>query len=708
MAASDLSIASPFTRQAVVETRHEEASVWLFVVKTLVAFFLTGWIAMRFALPAPSTAMLTTVIVANRQSGMVLAKSFYRAIGTLAGAAAAITIVASFPQQRDLFLLALSLWIGVCAGGATLYRNFKSYAFVLGGYTAAIVAVPVIDNPPGVFDSSWARISEVLLGLAVSGIVNDVIFPSRMRDVLRRAAREQFSHFVEFVRDSTRGNVAREAMENAHLRFVRAAVTLEDLRSSVVFEDAEARARSGHLRLFNQRFMAASTTFQSLHHLINRLKRAHRDLAADTLVRLYASIGSALDAPIEAGAVARVLLPRLVAARETMREQSKVLRDSLTDVQDIRDFDTGASLLTRFAEELHAYVDAAASLQAPRVIAASGERVRFDRGNDFLGAGLATLRATLTMLCLGIYWICSAWPMGSSAMLLATVFAGLFATIPNPTRVTWMVMLGYLSGMAAGFVCEFFLLTQVDGYPLLVVCIAPFLAVGLVMMMSPRIASYGLGWAMGLAYILALKNVQVYDPAHFINDAIAQVVGLGAAAVSFVVIPPAIGSAWLRRRQLVRLRGQVALAAEAPLPGLRHRFESVNHDLVSQVVAQTEPGSADSRALVAWALAVHETGRALIELRHDMARAELPATLRGYLRDALRTLARFYEKPDRAGYLLARDAVATAIASVGEHEGARHLLDHLHLVRMALLDGESVLAAYMPDAPLAREIAHAP
>jgi uncharacterized membrane protein YccC len=311
------------------------------------------------------------------------------------------------------------------------------------------------------------------------------------------------------------------------------------------------------------------------------------------------------------------------------------------------------------------------------------------------------------MLVLGAFWIYSAWPLGSSAMLLATVFAGLFATIPNPTRVTWQVMLGYLSGMAVGFICEFLLLTQVDGYGLLVVCVAPFLALGLVMMMTQRLAFYGLGWAMGFAYILSLKNVQVYDPAHFINDAIAQVVGLGAAAVSFVVIPPAIGSAWLRRRQLARLRGQVALAAEAPLPGLRHRFESVNYDLVSQVVAQTQPGSADSRSLIAWALAVHETGRALIELRHDMARGDVPPTLRPYLDDALRTLARFYEKPDAAGYLLARDAVATAIASVGEHEGVAHLLEHLHLVRMALLDGESVLAAYMPDAPLTKDIAHA-
>ncbi|NID16242.1 FUSC family protein [Luteibacter yeojuensis] len=707
MTGSDFSGSVPLGRRLVVETLREEASVWLFVAKTLLAIFVTGWIAMRLALPSPSTAMITTIIVANRQSGMVLAKSFYRALGTVAGAGAAIGIVAAFPQQRDLFLVALSLWLGVCAGGATLYRNFKAYAFVLAGYTAAVIVVPVIENPPGVFDSAVARLSEVLLGILVSGAISDVVFPSRVRDVLRRSARGQFSDFLGFVRGSMEGAIPRDAMENAHLRFVRAAVTLEDLRSSVIFEDAETRARSNHLRLFNQRFMAASTSFQSLHHLINRLKRARRDRAADALVHLYAPLGEALEVPLEAGEGARVLLPRLLVARERMREDAVEVRAGFADEQDLRDFETGASLLLRFAGELYDYVDAASTLQAPRIVGGPVERVRFDRGNDYLGAGIATARTTLTMLVLGAFWIESAWPLGSSAMLIATIFAGLFAVTPNPTRVTRDVTYGYLIGMVLGFLCHFFVLTQLDGYGLMVAGVLPFLVVGVMLQASQRWGGIGLGWALGLLYILAFKNHQVYDPAHFINDAIAQIVGLMSAVVSFIVIPSAIGSPWLRRRQLAALRGQVALAAEAPLPGLRHRFESVNHDLFSQVVAQTEPGSADSRALIAWALAVHETGRALIELRHDMARGELPPTLRPYLEGVLATLARFYVKPDPASYLLARDAVATAIAGVCEHEGHRHLLEHLRLVRMALLDGESVLAAYMPDTPPAKEIAHA-
>jgi uncharacterized membrane protein YccC len=708
MSVTDTGTPLPTARRVVIDTLHEEAGTWLFVFKTLLAFYLTGWLAMRLMLPAPSSAMLTTIIVANRQSGMVLAKSFYRGIGTLGGALIAMLIVAAFPQQRELFLVAMSLWLGICAGGATFYRNFKSYAFVLGGYTAAIVGLPVINNPPAVFDSAVARISEVLLGLLVSGVVSDVVFPSKMRDVLRRTARDQFAHFIAFVQGATGGNIPREQMERAHLRFVRDAVALEDLRSSVIFEDAEARARSGHMELYNQRFMAASTTFQSLHHLINRLVRAGRKASAQALIQLYAPIGTALSAPIEAGTAAKIFLPRLVQARQAMETSAPALREAMADPADRRDFNTGAALLRRFADELHDFVDAAAALQAPRLTAGSAERMRFVRGNDVAGALLATARTTVTMLLLGVFWIESAWPMGSSAMLLATVFAGLFAATPNPIGTTRSVLLGYATGMAMGFACVFLVLTRTDGYGLLVAGTAPFLIVCLVMMVTPSITSYGLGCSMGFAYILALQNPMVFDPAHFINDAIAQVAGLGAAAVAFMIVPPAVGSAWLRRRQLERLRRQVALSAQAPLPGLRHRFESVNHDLFSQVVAQTQPGSADSRALIAWALAVHETGRAIIELRHQMIELDMPANAKRIMDGAVQALAHFYERPDAERYLAARDAVATAIAAASEAEPTCVLLDNLHLIRLALLDGESALAAYMPQMPNPEEIIHAP
>ncbi|RDS79535.1 FUSC family protein [Dyella monticola] len=707
MSVTEVQAATPATRDVIAASLREETATWLFVVKSLLAFYITGWLAMRLELPQPSTAMLTTVIVANRQTGMVLAKSFYRAIGTIIGAVAGFMIVALFPQQRVLFLSALSLWIGACAGGATLYRNFKSYAFVLSGYTAAIVALPAINSPVDVFNTAVWRLSEVLLGLAVSAAVSDVVFPSRIRDDLRRLCRAQFTNFIQFVQRAMCGKVARADIENAHLRFVRDAVAVEDLRSSVVFEDPEARARSGHMLLLNQRFMSTSTTLQTLHHLINRLKRLGHEMAANALIELYRPLAGALDAPFEAGAPARALLPRIDNARQAIKQCRAVLRAKMISAYDMLDFDTGATLIDRFVDELYAYVETASALQAPRLFGAVTERVHFERGNDFLGAGLAMLRTSLVMGALSLFWILSAWPSGASAMLLATVFAGLFAATPNPSQWVQHTSFGFLLGMCASFLCQFFVLPLMDGFGLLVAGSVPFLMIGMAMMAWPITARIGVGYGLGFTLTIALRNLMSYDVLFFWNEALAELVGLATAGVAFVLVPPAIGSLWLRRRQLDRLRRQVRLAADAPLPGLRARFESVNHDLFGQIIAYTERGSQASRNLVGWTLSVHEVGRTLIELRDEMAGHPLPEDVREAIERTIDAIAQLYEHPDTATYAYARDALAATIALIDGDEAMWSLLNHLHVLRLALLDDQSVLAAYMQVPARAQGVAHA-
>jgi uncharacterized membrane protein YccC len=698
--------ATPSLRDVFMTTLREETSIWMVVFKSLLSLYIAGWLAMRLELPLPSTTMITTVIVANRQTGMVLAKSFYRAIGTLVGAVAGFLIVALFPQQRVLFLSAMSLWIGACAGGATLYRNFKAYAFVLAGYTAAIVAIPMINHPLDIFDSAVNRLSEVLLGIGVSAVVHDVIFPVRIRDDMRRLARQQFANFIEFVQRVMCGKVARADIENAHLRFVRDAVTLEDLRSSVIFEDPEARARSGHMMLLNQRFMAASTSLQSLHHLINRLKRRGHDAPANALIELYAPISDALNAPIEAGAAARVLLPRLDDARKAMDLREPALRAGLRSDSDMLDFDTGATLLEQFTGELYGYVDTASALQAPRLYG-TAERVHFERGNDYISAGLALLRTAIAVGALSVFWIASAWPYGSSTIILASVFAGLFASAPNPSLFIRETFFGFLVGMSAAFVCLFFVLSQMDGFALFIAGSAPFLMVGLALMVVPSSARFGVGYCLGFVTILGVKNQMDFDVVDFVNNMIAQLIAVASAGISFVIVPPAIGSHWFRRRQLDQLRRQVGLAATAPLQGLRSRFESLNHDLFGQIVAQTERGSQDSRTLLAWALSVHEMGRTMIELRSEMASRALPGEVHGAIARAIEALTALYEHPGVLTYEHASNALAAATAITSRDASMRSLMDHLHLLRLALLDDQSVLAEYMRSKPTANGAAHA-
>ncbi len=114
----------------------------IFAAKTTLSGLIALLVAFTFNLDQPQWALLTVFIVAQPQSGLVLAKSFYRIIGTFTGAAVALLLVSLFAQERVLFLGALALWIGLCTFGSQYARNFTAYGFVLSGYTAAIVGIP--------------------------------------------------------------------------------------------------------------------------------------------------------------------------------------------------------------------------------------------------------------------------------------------------------------------------------------------------------------------------------------------------------------------------------------------------------------------------------------------------------------------------------------------------------------------------------------
>jgi len=679
-----------------------ERRAWIFVGKSLLAIYTAAWLAMWLQLEQPATTMITVTIVMNPHSGMVLAKSFYRAIGTLAGSLFGLALMSVFPQQRELFLLSLSLWVGLCAGGATLYRNFMSYGFVLAGYTAAIVTLPAINNPLNVFDSAVMRVSEVLLGLLVAAVVSDLVLPQRLRMVLRQGAREQFAKFTDFVRGSTGGLIPRAQMEQVHLASVRTAVHLEDMRASVIFEDPEANVRSTRMRLLNQRYMAAGTSFQSLHHLINRLQRGGNPAVANTLITLYRPIGVALSPePVQQHDPA-VLAARLAECVAQLPAQVTASRASLVEPAVLLEFDTGAALLQRFATELRDFSALEVSLRGKQA-RGTVERVHFRRANDIAGAAIAVLRTFLTMGVLSMFWLASGWAYGASAMLLATIFSGLLAASPNPISAATHTLFGYVAGMLAAFVVVYGLLPGSDDFAALIAASAAFLLIGPYLTTRDTLPGVGAGYSLGFVYILALKNPMVYDPTHAFNDAIAQVAGIVLAGLAFVFVPTVIGSAWQRARQVRRMRELVALVANAPLGGLAWRFESLSRDLFQQVVTHTRPGSDESRSLLAWGLAVQESGRAVLELRRELADShDLAPAARAAATAAVQAVGRLYHQPDAVRWHDADAAVREAIIATAAVPAVRQYLYQLH---SALRDDESPFAMYIP--PSSPESVHA-
>ncbi|EKF73433.1 hypothetical protein A11A3_13810 [Alcanivorax hongdengensis A-11-3] len=660
---------------------------WLFVAKTLLAMFVTVWLAMRMDLQQPATAMMTVAILSHPHSGMVLAKGFYRALGTLVGCLAAVVLVSLFPQQRLLLLAGMALWIGLCAGGAAFYRNFMSYGFVLAGYTVGIVVLPVVNQPQLLFESAMMRGSEVLLGIVVVGIISDVLFPQRLGTVLRQSVASQFSGFMGFVSGSLGGVLDRSQLEKAHMRFVADTVQLENLRASVVFEDSGIRVHSPRLQRLNQHFMAVSTSYQSLHHLMNRLQgeagRPVRDHLMGLCDRLARAIGEHTGS--DAGQVA-ALEARLAALRPELGQAVTRLRQRLAgeDRATRLDFDTGAELLERVTLELHDYVAAFAVLTGHRrpPLLQRHEQVVFSAGNDALGAVLSGVRVATVLLIMGVFWIVSAWPHGGTAMLLTAIFSGLFASAPNPGAIVRNITGGFAVGMSLAFVCLFFVLNRMDGFGLMVAGIVPFLLPGLYLMARPWRPGLGMGWVLGFTYILNLHNGMSFDPVYFINEALSQMAGVLVVGVMFSLFGNASSNQWLRERLLGRLREQVVRAATAPLAGLKARFESASRDLMMQMVVH---GGAGDRRFLGWALAVNETGRALIEVRERLATLPAPQP---DVEAAVQALARLYQAPSDSRYRLAVQRLSWALDACHD----RYVLAQLHLLRLALLDRNSVLA----------------
>src|SRR5713101_1135286 len=163
---------------------------WVFAAKTTTSALLALLIAFTFDLDQPKWAALTVFIVAQPQSGLVLAKSFYRIIGTVIGAAVALLLVSLFAQERVLFLGALAAWIGLCTYASKHSRNFAAYGFVLSGYTVAIVGITGALDPANAFFVAEARVTEISLGIIVAGVISQLVLPVSLAQSLRGAVAE--------------------------------------------------------------------------------------------------------------------------------------------------------------------------------------------------------------------------------------------------------------------------------------------------------------------------------------------------------------------------------------------------------------------------------------------------------------------------------------------------------------------------------------
>ncbi|WP_211625401.1 FUSC family protein [Paraburkholderia domus] len=695
----------PTLSLAIRDWANSDGLIWLHLLKTVTAGLLALGIAMLLDLQQPRIAMTTVFVLMQPFSGMVLAKSFYRILGTAVGTVAALVLGALFVQQPELYMLGMIGWVSACIAAAVRYRHFRWYGFVLAGYTAALIGIPNVTAPHDLFLAALTRAAEVAVGIVCSSAVSALIVPQRSSLTLRRALHIRYSNFTAFAADVLGRGIERGQFERRFADLVDEIVGFEATRTFAAFEDPAMRSRSQHLGRLNGEFMDACARLHALHQLLKRLRLSGPSRIVDAITPYFRELSAQL-APTQgmnadaSRAVAglrlfQASLPRRV--RETRRPLEAASAESLAD------FDTAAELLYRFVDEWVRYSDTYGSLALRKPGAGPRTAGRYvSRTNGFVVA-FTFARSAAVMAIAGWFWIATDWPSGGLAVIGAALVCALTSTAPNASKMALQMTVGAVLATMTGYLFTCYVYPNIDGFPLLCAMLAPVLALGAFIASRKLSAGYGIGFSVFFCLLAGPDNVVTYAPDLLINNGIAITASLLLSALVLAVVFPA-DMPWLTERIKGDLRAQVVSACKDELPGLNQRFQSSTHDLASQLRMLLTRRSRRRRDALRWMLVTLEVGHAVIDLRNEAVHAGYVQALHSRWSSSLaRTcddLARLFERPDarrlehallsvRSATWIAQDILETVHADRDRRHDLQRILSCLHFIRTALLDKDA-------------------
>lgn len=624
-----------WSRQAVADS--------LFVLRTLIGILLALAIAFRLDLSTPGSAAVTVAIISLPSAGMVLEKSFYRFLGTLLGAVAALLLVGLFAQHQFSFICALALWIGVCTAGSEWFRGFQAYGWLLSGYTACLVGFPAFTDAPHAFDIAVDRVSIVSVGILSAGLVSAVFFPVRSASLLEQRLLQTVRDCIALLGAASSADAA--TLQRKHARFALDLGELEATRRSSVFENPISRLRNfGVLSLIDQ-LTAMLGHLRILRRQLDNLPPGSleiRQRAASALARCQGLLHLwQADTTDEQRAVRAI-----AGLQAVLREMTSTGAPEATLNPTSEHWSAAIAthrLLTQTIREAIAIVSTSADLENPPARSPAMRFARIRYPSDPGHALLSGVRSSIVVILTCVFWILTEWPDGAAAALLAAVAAALYAAAPNPSRAAWEMCTGALIALPLLFICYAYVLPMADGFPMLALGLTPFIAFGAWLMTRPGRASQGTAYFIVFLTALNLGAVMRYDIVSMISVASAITAGLVFAMMGLAVIRPA-NLRWRAERSATSLIGSLSLLRRTAAPETSE-FHHVVRDWAAKLISLSRDPASVSRAEQLLGL-VLELGDVLMILKQS--EPALPAPLRDQLDRCLDEVVDTAVRPDRA------------------------------------------------------------
>lgn len=610
---------------------------WYHALSTAASAILALYVAFELELASPGSAATTVLIVSSPLAGLVLSKSIWRFNGTLAGVIISVVLIAWFAQSPDSFILALAVWVALCTFAASLLRYFHSYAAVLAGFTISLVALPAADNPDQIFDLATSRLAVVTIGVlcitAVKGLFALNTGPVRLRPALEQALANTASYAARALDLAPGHPVRRRAIADQLL-------ALDPLILAAASKSATTAFKAPAVRLYASILLNLVTLSSSVHDdlagldpagpiakAIEPLRQRVRDLL-DSLCGNQVFLGAGTADTIE-------------AAR---RQNAEAVDAIASEIQpDTLDTLAIASRLKDIIEQLNLARDQALAIEGGR---ASRQTAPVSYHRDLYAAVINGLRAAAATILAGSFWFATAWSSGSQMMAGVIPAVALLGTTDRPDLAIAAFVRGIALSFVAAGICEFFLLTQIDGFPLMALVIAPFIVVACLISLNPKHTGSATGFLIFFMTFLNLRNPMQYDLAAFLNSSLATLLGAASGSLIFMIFWPVV-PARVVARLLARLKDDLARLAERPERVDLVVWESTMHDRLARI--GTRLAAAPERAAVMedGMTAIH-IGRLLAFIWTTAASLPLGPAQRASIEAARVALCHFETAPDAA------------------------------------------------------------
>src|SRR5246127_4437369 len=489
----------------------------LFGLRLWASVCLALYIAFWLELPNAYWAGTSAAIMCQPHLGASLRKGWYRLIGTVIGAVAAVVLTACFPQDRAPFLVGLALWGASCAFVSTLLKNFAAYSAALAGYTVAIIAsqqLGATGGPDGqAFMLAVYRASEICIGIVSAGIVlagTDFGQARRRLGALFAAISSEITG--RFAGTLAVAGAKFDETQKVRRELLRHVIALDPVIDEAFGESSQLRYHSPVLQTAVDGLSAALASWRAV---AVHLRSLSADRARQESDSVLPGVPEEVRSLPEQGHPARWAADP-VGLREICETAVRRLFALSASTPSLRLLaDQTAEVLAGIS---HALNGPALLVDDPTRPVPWGSRVRL-RVPDWLPALINAGRAFVAIGAAELFWIVTEWPNGAFAITFAAVVVILLA--PRADQA-YAAAKGFMIGtsLAAVFaaVIAFAVLPNKETFPAFSVAIGLVLVPAGAGMAQPWQTLMFMAIAFNFVPLLAPANQQTYDTQQFYNS----------------------------------------------------------------------------------------------------------------------------------------------------------------------------------------------